>query len=175
MKKGQVWIETVLYTLIGLAIMGVILSLVKPTLDQKRDQLILGQAIEILNGIDSQIADVIYRGEGNTRTVDVTLRKGVIVINSPNDSIELSMESQHMYSEIGREVKSGRIVIFTKELSKKNYVVSMRMDYKISSNITFSGSEREKTIQESSTPYKIVITNNGRRGGEKTNVDFDIK
>jgi hypothetical protein len=172
MKKGQIWIETVLYTLIGLAIMGIILALVKPSLDQKRDQLILNQVTEILDAIDTQISDVIYRGEGNTRTLEVTLRKGKIVIDSANESIDFYMDSRHLFSEIGTEVYIGKILALTTERAKKSYEVYLSVRYP-HYNITFSNSEREKTFQQSSTPYKIIITNNGKQPSGKTNIDID--
>jgi len=171
MKKGQVWIETVLYTLIGLAIMGVILSIVKPTLDQKRDQLILNQVTEILDAIEGQISDVIYRGEGNTRTVEVTLKKGKIVINTANDSIDFYMDSKHLFSELDREVNIGKIVVLTTEKAKKNYAVHMSLRYP-HYDVTYDGEDREKTLQQSSTPYKIAMTNQGKQGGERTKIDF---
>jgi hypothetical protein len=171
MKKGQVWIETVLYTLIGLAIMGVILSIVKPTLDQKRDQLILNQATEILDAIEGQISDVIYRGEGNTRTVEVTLKKGKIVINTANDSIDFYMDSKHLFSELDREVNIGKIIVMTTEKAKKSYAVHMSLRYP-HYDIVYDGEDREKTLQQSSTPYKIAMTNQGKQGEERTKIDF---
>lgn len=65
MKSGQVWIETVLYTLIGLSIIGVILAMVRPAIEEKRDEITLQQSIDILKGIDNNIADVIQYGTGN--------------------------------------------------------------------------------------------------------------
>ena len=55
MKRGQVWVETVIYTLIGLTIMGLLLAFVKPAIDEKRDQIVIGNSLEIINSIDSQI------------------------------------------------------------------------------------------------------------------------
>ena len=173
MKKGQVWIETVLYTLIGLAIMGVILSIVKPTLDQKRDELVLNQAVEILEAIEGQISDVIYRGEGNTRTVEVTLKKGQIIISTANDSIDLYMDSKHLYSEIDREVNVGKIIVKTTEKAKKSYFVHMSLKYP-HYDLIYDGQDREKTLQHSSTPYKIAITNQGKQGEDRTKIDFIV-
>jgi hypothetical protein len=90
MKNGQVWIETVLYTVIGLAIMGVILSVIKPSLDQKRDELVLNQVREILDGIDGQVQEVVNTGQGNTRTVEITMKKGKLLIDAGNNSVVFS-------------------------------------------------------------------------------------
>ena len=172
MRKGQVWIETVLYTLIGLSIMGVILSLVKPSLDEKRDQISLNQAIEILEGINSQVDEVIYTGGGNSRTLEITMKKGKLSIDGKNDYVVYSAESKYMFSEPETEVSVGKIKVFTKERAKKNYLINMSLNYK-DLNITFKGEDKEKTLQSSSTPYKIVITNVGRIEGY-TNIDFSV-
>ena len=34
-KRGQIWVETVIYTLIGLAIIAVLLALVRPVIEEK--------------------------------------------------------------------------------------------------------------------------------------------
>jgi hypothetical protein len=170
MRKGQVWIETVLYTVIGLAIMGVILSIVKPSLDEKRDQLVLNQAVEILEGIDSQVQEVVHTGAGNARTVEVTLKKGKLAIDGMNNSVVFSMDSKYMLSELGKEVSLGTIKVSTKERAKKSYVVTMTLDYS-NYELTFKGEDKEKELQSSSTPYKVSVTNNGVLN-EKTNVDF---
>lgn len=170
--KGQVWIETVLYTLIGLAIMGVILSLVKPSLDEKRDQLVLNQVIEILEGIDDQVEDVVYRGEGNSRPLEITLKKGSITIDGVNDIVVFSMDSKNMFSEIGSVVSRGKIKALTTEKANKLYNVALTLDYS-NFNITFAKTDVEKVLQYSSTPYRIIIANNGR-AGSRTNIDFSI-
>ena len=37
--KGQVWVETVLYTLIGLALIGVVLAIITPKINETRDKI----------------------------------------------------------------------------------------------------------------------------------------
>jgi len=170
MRKAQVWIETVLYTVIGLAIMGVILSIVKPSLDEKRDQLVLNQVIEILEGMDSQVQEVVHTGSGNVRTVEITLKKGKLAIDGINNSIVFSMDSKYMLSELEKNVNIGRIIVFTREKAKKSYFVTMKLDYS-NYELTFKGEDKEKELQASSTPYKVSVTNNGVKN-EKTNIDF---
>lgn len=172
MRNGQVWIETVLYTVIGLAIMGVILSVIKPSLDQKRDELVLNQVREILDGIDGQVQEVVNTGQGNTRTVEITMKKGELLIDTGNNSVVFSMDSKYMLSELGKEIIISRTKVLTKERAKGSYFVTMTLDYS-NYNITFTGQKKNKELQASSTPYKVAITNNGVAGG-KTNIDFVV-
>jgi type II secretory pathway pseudopilin PulG len=167
-NKGQVWIETVLYTLVGLAIIGILLALIKPSIEEKKDSLNLQQAIDILNGIDNSISDIIYYGTGNSRQPEVSLRKGTLVINgaSDADSIVFSMESRYMFSQLGSEVKIGKISALTTEKSKKLYNVELRIDY--NKNFTIDGMDSERVLQPSSTPYTLTIINKGN------SLDFSV-
>ena len=160
MKSGQVWIETVLYTLIGLSIIGVILAMVRPAIEEKRDAVTLQQAIDILKGIDNNIADVIQYGTGNSREVEISLRKGQMLINSTGNELYYSTESTSMFSEPGAVTNVAKnIKALTTERAKKKYFVEFRMRY--SMNLTFTDKDIVKSLPASSTPYNLVITNKG--------------
>ena len=45
-KKGQIWVETVLYTLIGLALIGITLAIMMPKITQSREKVVVEQSIE---------------------------------------------------------------------------------------------------------------------------------
>ena len=47
-KKGQIWVETVIYTLIAFAMIGLALSFVKPKIDEIQDRGIIEQSITLL-------------------------------------------------------------------------------------------------------------------------------
>ena len=38
-KRGQVWVETVIYTLIALALIGTVLAFVKPKVEEMQDKI----------------------------------------------------------------------------------------------------------------------------------------
>ena len=57
-KKGQVWVETVIYTLIGLAVIGLLLAVAKPKIDQMKDRALIDQAVEAMEAINSKIYEV---------------------------------------------------------------------------------------------------------------------
>ena len=168
-KRGQVWVETVIYTLIGLAIMGIILAVVKPSIDAKKDQAILSQSEELLRNIKNQIEDVRYYGAGNSRTIELRIKKGELVIDSKNDSVIFSMDSKYQYSELDKEVGDDIKILTTEK--KGDYKVSLKLDYSSSLNLTYTREDKEKIFSTSPTNYKLNIANNGRVN-ELINVDF---
>jgi len=168
-RKSQVWVETVIYTLIGLAIMGIILAVVKPSIDAKKDQTLLSQSEELLRNINSQIEDVRYYGAGNSRVLELRIKKGELKINSKEDFIIFSMESKYQYSELDKEVGED-IKILTEE-ENGNYRVSLKLDYFDQLDITYDSQNMEKTITPSPTNYKFNIANNGRLD-TLINIDF---
>ena len=54
-SKAQIWVETVIYTLIALAIMGLLLALIKPTIEEKKDKAVIEQSKLILDDINKKI------------------------------------------------------------------------------------------------------------------------
>ena len=80
---GQVWIETVIYTLIAFVMMGLILSYAKPKIEEIQDNALLKQSTEMLKEIDSTILTM--GTAGNQRTPEVTIKKGSLTIKSVGD------------------------------------------------------------------------------------------
>ena len=74
-KRGQVWVETVIYTLIGLALIGLVLGFVSPRLDRARDDAVVEQSIGSLGDLDGKINEVL-QAPGNVRQIDFTMKKG---------------------------------------------------------------------------------------------------
>jgi len=169
-KRGQIWIETVIYTLIGITIIGILLTLINPVIEKKKDQVIIEQSLSMINTIEGEIADVRFYGVGNSRPIEVKIQKGKLIINSKEDFLEFSMESEYMYSEPGQIVEIGKVKALTTEQAG-TYMVSLKLDYANKLNLTWNKQETEKTFQFSPTPYKIVVTNVGKTG-EFTNIDF---
>jgi len=166
-KRGQVWVETVIYTLIGLAIMGLILAVAKPKIDEKKDQILIEQAIESLGNINNKVYEV-QRAAGNRRAIDLQVGKGRLVIDAKNDVISWVLESSYEYSEEGREVPLGIINVSTRRSTpwevtlKSAYAVDLRYDNR---------STGTKELGESATPYKLVIENTGTQDGN-TVIEF---
>src|SRR3989344_4613410 len=100
-RRGQVWVETVIYTLIGIALIGLVLAILTPKIKEFRDRSVIEQTIESLNILDSKITDVLD-APGNKRKVNMDLQRGTIVIAPINNTISYILdESDVRYSEPG--------------------------------------------------------------------------
>ncbi len=158
-KRGQVWIETVLYTLIGLALIGVALGFVMPKINESRDKALVEQAISSLNEVDSKINEVIERGTGNIRQTEFLMKRGELYINSASDEIVFILSGLSApYSEPGINVTSGRIKIMS-EVGQKTSSVTLRASY--STNLTYGGKDENKKFNAAATSYKLSIENKG--------------
>ena len=172
-KKGQVWIETVVYTLIGLTVIGLLLAFAKPKIEEVRDKAILDQTKEALTSIDKTLSDIII-APGNTRIVWIDLKKGDISIDAENDRIEfLLKETRLKYSEPNKNVSYGKlnlgeVMILTEPKNDLNNV-KIWVDYSGMINLSYNHEEKRQTFQQASTPYKFSFKN------EKTpNVDISL-
>ncbi len=170
-KKGQIWVETVVYTLIGLAIIGLLLSIVKPAIDEKKDQILIESSLEMLEQIENEIEDVKYRGVGNSRIVSLKIEKGNLEINPVDDFLKFSMDSRYEYSQPGQEVEMGKIKILTTEKTEKNYLIDLTLDYRGWADLTYNNQETGKSFQPAKTPYSLTITNLGKTE-EFVQIDF---
>lgn len=167
-KRGQVWVETVIYTLIGLAVIGILLAVSKPKIEQMKDRIIIEQSIKSLNEISSRVYDV-QIAPGNKRVLDLKVSKGRFYINASSNTIGWIMESNYKYSEVGKEVNLGNMKVKTIEAGP--YVVEMWMVYPV--NISNAGREDYAAYEQSPTLYKLTIENNGKIGSY-TNVDLNV-
>ena len=157
-KKGQVWIETVLYTLIGLTLMGLALGFVMPKINEARDRALVEQAISSLSEVDGKISETIQRGSGNVRTIEVTLKRGELYVDGVNDQVRLSISGLSApYSQPGVEISSGNIKINSTKSS-----VLLIVSY--SANLTYGNQDIERKFTAASTPYKFTIENKGLTG-----------
>jgi len=172
--KGQVWVETVIYTLIALGLIGAVLAFAKPKIEEMQDKAIIEQSLVMLENIDSQILSAVQGGEGNKRIVELNLKKGEIYIETGSNRISYSLTGGHKYSEIGAEINVGKIKVTTKE-EGRDYEVLLILDYGERYDITFNGVEIDdpgKILPKASTPYKLSIENKG--GVDKINIDIKL-
>src|SRR3989344_3264984 len=93
-RRGQIWIETVVYTLIGLALMGLVLAILTPKIKEFRDRSIVEQSIDSLNVIDSKINEILD-APGNKRKIELTIEKGRLAINASQNTIYFIIDEAH--------------------------------------------------------------------------------
>jgi type II secretory pathway pseudopilin PulG len=173
--RGQVWIETVLYTLIALAVMGVVLAFVVPKVNQSQDRIVLEQTIVALNVLDDQIFSVRTGGTGNVRTPELTIKKGRLIIDGVENKLKYIMdESRVIFSEPGEELQEGKITIKTTEGARFN-TVELVLDYSDESFLVrYDNQAIAHTIQKSPSPHKLKVENNYDSTADETIINFKL-
>jgi hypothetical protein len=169
-KFGQVWVETVIYTLIGLAVIGLLLAVSKPKIDEIKDKAIIEQSITIMDTLNDKIHSV-RSAAGNQRVVDVKIGKGRLVIDNAEDSIYMVIDNSRMkYSEPGVWVPvSGHMQVKTEAASP--WTITLKMEYvvDIRHNNETTG---EKEFSSAPTPYSLNVLNMGT--GDDGNIVVNI-
>ena len=75
MAKAQVWVETAIYTLIGITIIAILLATLTPQIDKIKDKGIIQQTIDAMNVLDNKISEV-SQSPGSVGVVKLTIGKG---------------------------------------------------------------------------------------------------
>ena len=168
--KGQVWVETVVYTLIAFVMIGLVLAYAKPKIEEIQDQMIIEQSLGVLGDINKVMLEI--GCPGNTRTIPIVMKKGVLKIDGVNNMIIFELESRYTYSEPGEDVNLGNIKAHTEKKGKLN-IVTLTSDYSDKYNITYRGADELKLISKSATSFNLFFSSEDRVDG-KTFIDIQI-
>ena len=161
MKKGQVWIETVIYILIGLTIIGILLALITPKINQMTDKSVIDNMISGLNDLDDKINEA-KLAPGSIRTFELGLKKGQLSINPAENKIVFVLDNSEVeYSEIGKAIERGDIVILSE---KTNGIVKVSLSLAYNNvKITYIQKNDKKIFSPASIPYYLIIENKGEK------------
>jgi type II secretory pathway pseudopilin PulG len=167
-NKAQVWVETAIYSLIGLTIIAILLTAAMPQIDKMKDKAIVTQTTTALNELDSQIADI-QQAPGNIRIVYFKLSKGTLTIDPQEEKIIYLLENTNLeLSEPGLEIKEGNIILRTEEHGR-NFNVFLTLDYSEKFDMSLRGNNiKNQILQSGSTDYQIKVEST------QTGIDFDI-
>ena len=171
-KRGQIWVETVIYTLIAFVLIGLVLAFAKPKIEELRDKSILEQSIEMMEDLDLTITEVIQAGTGNKRVIEVGLRKGDLTLDGANDKLLFEFDGKYIYSEPGETIQKGNLIIRTEEVGNIAFI-NVTRDYS-DYDITYNKDDYLKIISKAATPYNLIISNSGKQGGEKIIVNIEL-
>ncbi len=159
-KRGQIWVETVIYTLVGLAIIGIVLSVAQPKINAKKCEVIIDQAIEALGNMDNKINSVVGSSPGNKRIIDLKVGKGEIVIDMNDDDIIWKIDSCVKYSEEYIEIPIGNIIVKTVP-DGSEWDVTLKIDYNY--ELQFGDQNAgTKSFFGAVTPYRLTVENGGQ-------------
>jgi len=178
LNKAQVWVETAVYTLIGMAVITIILIMAMPQIDRIKDKSIVEQTIVAMNTLNGKMVEI-EQSPGNTRVVEFKVSGGgSFEIDGEKDLIKYVIDDTKLeITEEGEEIKEGNVIIKTKKRASK-YEVTLLMRYD-NINISYNGEDLSKTLNSGPTPYKIIIENKDINPGppspsDKINLDFSV-
>jgi len=171
-NRGQVWVETVVYTLIAFSLMGLVLAFVVPKVEETQDKGLIEQSIKVLEDIDGFVR--LLGIPGNQRVFDLSINKGSLTFDAVSDSLLFEIESKYTYSEPGEQINVGNIVVLTEKTGNLNNITLTR-NYEGKYNITFEGSEAIEKIDKASLSYNIIISNRGQDANGLTIINFEIQ
>ena len=170
MKSGQIWVETVIYTLIGLSLIGLVLAVVTPKINEFKDRSVIENSIASLNALDSKMNEVLA-APGNVRIIEYNMRRGSLYFDPANNKIYFELDdSKVLFSEPGIETGVGNIKVLTTE-GNKRHTITLTLEY--AEDLTFNGDNVDvKKFVSTSVPYRFSIENSGFSNG---NIGIDIK
>lgn len=160
--RGQIWVETVIYTLIGLAIIGLVMAAALPKINKEKDKAVIEQSIEALGNIDNKIYEVLQGGSGNRRIPKLEISKGTFIVNMEKDTIIWELDSSHLYSQQDMWVIGG--VVDVRTTVGNPWKVELRMNYSV--DIRFDNETvGTKQLNPAPTAYNLMIENAGMDAG----------
>jgi hypothetical protein len=174
-SRAQIWIETAIYTAIGLTVIFIIVAAATPQVEKMTDSGIIKQTTTALGLLNDKMLEA-EQAPANIRRVDFTLTKGRLEIDSENNAIRYILEDTRLkLTEPGEKINDGIFVLETIEKSGSRFDVIVSVDYDTSVNITYKGNEELKVLQRGATPYQIYLWNKGDNLlDQKTHIDIDI-
>ena len=175
-NRGQIWVETVIYTLIGLALIGIVLAIATPKINETKDKIVVEQSIQSLSALDDKILETLDWGQNNVRVAEFTMRRGELLIDPQIDQIIFTLSDlKKPYSEPGVSIAYGRILILT-EQNQKTSSVKLMLNYSGIANITYQNEEVPKLFNSATIPYKFFIRNKPNLNSSETDfVQLDIE
>ena len=170
-SKAQIWVETVIYTLIAFALIGLVLAFVKPRIEEIRDQNLIEQSVGVLDEIGSVITNM--GAAGNQRVIELGISKGILSIDGENDKLFFEIESVYEYSQPGETINVGGVSVITQKKGEI-YDVTLTKDYSGQYDITYETQDKLEELGRASTPYRILISNKGENPSGLTIINIGV-
>ncbi len=157
-SRAQVWIETVIYTLIGLTLIAMTLAYLMPKINQSNDRSAVEQSIEALNLLDQKVVEVMTGAAGSSRIIpEFLIKRGSLNVKPETKDLFFAIDGLGVaYSEPNVPITRGRITLLTEPFQGK-YRTTLTVHYTIA--LTYNGGTAPKKFTPAATPYQFSITN----------------
>ncbi|MBT4136228.1 hypothetical protein HOD75_02030 [archaeon] len=172
-EKSQIWVETAIYTLIGLTIIAILLSIAYPQIEKAKDRNVVDQMFNVLTEIDKKVSEI-EQSPASIAYMDIKIGEGSLLIDSAGDTLIYTLENTNLeLSEVGVDVPEGKIILRTEEHGA-NFKISLKLDYTSEIDMTYGGDiAGERILQAGTAPYKLKIENLASNTGT-TKIDLDV-
>ena len=163
-KKGQVWVETVIYTLIDLVLIGTVLAFATPFINEQKDKAVIERTAESMNSLDNTILNIKGQGIGNKREFSFLIGEGSLIVDGKENEIRFSVdESNYAFSEPGISIDvSGTNMKVRTTKSGKKYDVVLTLAYDEKVDISYNEEDVVKTFDPAPNPYRLIVENLGK-------------
>lgn len=179
-KRSQVWVETIVYTLIALSLIGLFLTFAKPKIEEIQDKSIIEQSTDILEEINSVIISIVQGGPGNQRVLEVGIKKGILKIDPARNQISFEIEGKYTYTEPGQDgsagpyIQIGDILASTQKRGRTS-TVTLLSNYSNIYDIKYKEGGESKSLARAPVPYKLIISYDGENGNGLPEINFDLQ
>lgn len=164
-RRGQAWVETVVYTLIGLSIIGIVLLVAMPKIGEMMDKATIEQTMTAMVELNQKVV-ITQATQGQTRKIDFRIKKGQLEINPEGENkIVFVLEGTNAeLSEPGVEIPMGDIILLTEVNAEDDdkFDISLILDYSGRYDVKFDAKDDEKILTQASIPYQLLIKNMGQ-------------
>jgi len=96
MKKSQIWISAIIYTMVAVITLVIILNTGIPILTDMKEKVVFNKAKEVMLELDRQISEIAAQGEGSQAEVSFEVRDGEIYFYDNQLIWEIETKSQLM-------------------------------------------------------------------------------
>ncbi|MEM2713812.1 MAG: hypothetical protein QXS07_01295 [Candidatus Pacearchaeota archaeon] len=168
-ERADIWISTVIYILIGLAVISALLIATRPKIEEAKDRYTINYMINALNSLNGLILDV-NEMPGSARLFELKIAKGELRIKPQEDKVEWQLGTNFKFSELNQLISVGTVNLITTQEAGR-FITKLFLNYTEPINITtaIDGEGNELILTQAPTPYKISIKNFGTPLGSVNN------
>jgi len=164
MKRGDTWISSVLYILLGLIVISILLASFLPLIDKMKDKNTFVQTKQLMTNLDNTIKETL-EGVGSQREFFLDIQKGEFQIDSNEDQIKWKLITKARLLEL-RQVgpgpneknvfKEGDLTVFADTV--EGYALNIVLDYgEMGIDL-----DTEPSILSLKGQSKLIIKNKGK-------------
>lgn len=163
MKRGEIWISTVIYIGLGVIAITILVGAGIPLINSMRDRNTFFQTKEVMHTIDRAIQDVVSEGPGSQRFLSpLEIKKGTLNIDT--SGIIWKMDTKAVIQQPGAVIQEGNLELKLEEdsLIVDQYVASIKLPITLP-GICIGGNPNCALIQvhDLRGRFSLVIINEG--------------